>query len=315
MIIFLIIIVIAVILFAVMRLTFSTSLTRNQLSSYAYDTLELSDGMRVNYRRSGNHAGPAILLIHGGTDSQDVWDPWIRVLGDRYCVITPDLPGHGLTEPLPDDDYTPDRFSRFIKDFADTLSLRDFVIGGHSYGGDSVLRFVIGNPRYARAMVLVSPGGYKPERAMKMNKSIVSILLGPLGGFLRTHIGTRFMMGKGFLKFFFRHRTPATEANIDRQALLWRYEKNRGAALMLVLNGETGYREVSGTESVDMPVLLLWGREDRISPIEVGERLALEIPNAKLKVYEDMGHMSHVECAEETAREAREFLDALPDTG
>ena len=290
---------------------FSPNLSLADLSEYAYETLELPDGIKINYRTQGNQAGSKILLIHGGTDSLDVWDTWASILGQDYCIVTPDLPGHGLSDSWPEGNYRPEKFAEFIQDFTDALGMDDFIIGGHSYGGDSVLRFCVNYPSQARAMILVSPGGYKPNGAMRMNPLVLKMLTGSWGNFIRTHIGTRFLLGKFFHRFFFCHVTPATEANIDRQVRFWRYEKNRGAGLKLILNCETDYTEVSGTESITIPTLLIWGREDQISPLQVGERLAREIPYAKLKIYDDMGHMSHIELSQETAQEVLAFLRGL----
>ena len=145
------------------RLLLVTSLDRDELAQYAYSTLQLPDGMSVNYRIQGRADGVPLLLIHGGGDSLDTWQMWADRLKGDYKIITVDLPGHGLTDPDPERAYGRWLFARFTRDFADALGLDSFVIGGNSYGGETALRFVIDNPGRASAMILVSSGGYKGE--------------------------------------------------------------------------------------------------------------------------------------------------------
>ncbi|MDE0730912.1 MAG: alpha/beta hydrolase, partial [Longimicrobiales bacterium] len=62
-------------------------------------------------------------------------------------------------------------------------------------------------------------------------------------------------------------------------------------------------------EELDVPTLVLWGRQDRVVPLWVGERLADQLPDANLEVLENCGHMPAEELPEESWEVLRKFLD------
>ena len=57
------------------------------------------DGMNVRYRDQGPKSAPVIVMVHGFTSSLETWDALADELDDRYRILRPDLPGHGLTGP------------------------------------------------------------------------------------------------------------------------------------------------------------------------------------------------------------------------
>lgn len=59
--------------------------------------LDLPGGLHIHYRDQGVRNGPPIVMIHGYSAALQAWEPWVARLGDRYRIITLDLPGHGLT--------------------------------------------------------------------------------------------------------------------------------------------------------------------------------------------------------------------------
>src|SRR3546814_18954829 len=63
-------------------------------------------GQRIHYRDQGRADGPPIILIHGANASLHKWEPLVKRLGADYRIITLALPGHGLTGPTPDPDYS-----------------------------------------------------------------------------------------------------------------------------------------------------------------------------------------------------------------
>ncbi|MBN1772801.1 MAG: alpha/beta hydrolase, partial [Deltaproteobacteria bacterium] len=82
------------------------------------------------------------------------------------------------------------------------------------------------------------------------------------------------------------------------------------AAALAAARGQR-FEDVEGRyPTIDKPVLLLWGREDSVSPLEIGERLASELPNAELVVYPRCGHFPMVEALAASTRDLVEFLEA-----
>ncbi|MGB6229144.1 MAG: alpha/beta fold hydrolase, partial [Litorimonas sp.] len=70
------------------------------------DRLVTLDGQTIRLRESGPRDAPPLILLHGFTDSLHGWDALVSELGEDFRILRPDLPGHGLSGPSPDDDYS-----------------------------------------------------------------------------------------------------------------------------------------------------------------------------------------------------------------
>ncbi len=300
-----------VLAFLIWKGLFSSSLSFDDLSEFAFDRVTLPDGMSLNYRRRGNPDTPTVLLVHGGGDSLSAWDGWATALEPHYDVVAVDLPGHGLSDPFPDGLYSTEKLALAVKAFVDTLGLKDFIIVGHSFGGETVLRYVTANPRAPKAMILVAPGGYEAEHGLKAPPAFVRFATTDLGRRVLRNFGSRRLFGLLQHKNFFYRKSESSKAAIDRQFRLLRYKPNRGAMLSLVMNDMSRHRDVAGLTDLTLPALFLWGREDRIIPLETGRRIAGDVPNAGLVIYENMGHVLHVEMPERSSADALRFLQGL----
>ena len=83
------------------------------------------------------------------------------------------------------------------------------------------------------------------------------------------------------------------------------------AAALAAVRGQH-YAEVEHKyRKVQKPVLLMWGREDVVTPVTYGERLVRDLPNARLSVYPRCGHFPMLEAKEESTRELIAFLDEV----
>ena len=101
----------------------------------------LKGGARVHYRDRGPRDAPVLVLLHGSNSSLFDWEPWSKILSDRFRVISLDLPGHGLTGAVANGDYSEPGMTVFVEAFADKLGLGRFAIGGNSMGGGVAARF------------------------------------------------------------------------------------------------------------------------------------------------------------------------------
>src|SRR5689334_5600569 len=79
---------------------------------------------RAHYRIRGPHDAPVLLLLHGSNASLFTWEPWAKRLSDRFRVVSVDLPGHGLTGPVANHDYSAAGMVAFVTAFADKIGLQ-----------------------------------------------------------------------------------------------------------------------------------------------------------------------------------------------
>ena len=279
----------------------NSMLTYKDLSQYAFDTFQMDDGMNVNYRVDGTDNEQTILLIHGGSDSLNVWDRWVEPLKQKYKVIRLDLPGHGLTDPFPDKQYDTKRLAEFLHRFVTEYGLKDFVLVGHSYGGETSLHYMTRHPNTVKALGLVGSGGIEPEWA-DIKEYIES--------FNRSFSPGRQGTKEG-LEIAFHDPNSIPEDVVEYSFLLGQYEKNQGTLQALEAASSEKYQNVENFEIVSVPTILFWGDKDKIANLEnVGRRLEQAIPNAELVVYKDVGHMPIVEVAEQSVADFMDFLDA-----
>jgi pimeloyl-ACP methyl ester carboxylesterase len=113
-------------------------------------------GHRVSYRTAGS--GPALLLLHGITNSSVTWERAASLLCERFTLIAPDLLGHGDSA-TPRGDYSLGAHASGARDVANALGHERVTVVGHSLGGGIAMQFAYQFPERTERMVLVSSGG------------------------------------------------------------------------------------------------------------------------------------------------------------
>ena len=289
-----------------------SSLPYESLSDYAYESMIMSDGRRTNYRIQGNQDGPTVVLVHGGGGSLDDWQPWIERMQDHYRFVTVDLPGHGLTDQLAKEEMHSTRFGDFLNEFITKLELENFVIGGHSFGGESVLHYLTNYPVKAEGLILVASGGYRPDDALELEKDTMRRADSWPGNLILKYSGTRKEVEEG-LQGYFHDQTKWNDALVDRYYRLGRYEKNRGTFGYLMVNMFKNYRENQSIGSIAIPTLILWGEIDKALDVSLGRRFHKDIANSQLIVYENVGHMIQFEHTEQSVEDVTKFIESLSD--
>ena len=80
------------------------------------------------------------------------------------------------------------------------------------------------------------------------------------------------------------------------------------AAALAAVRGQRFYAVQSRYKKIDRPVLLLWGRDDRVAPVSVANRLLRDLPDSKLIVYPRCGHFPMIEAASASTRDLLGFI-------
>ncbi len=120
------------------------------------------NGLELHYREAGS--GTPVLLVHGFTGNSRNWALCVPVLRQRYRVVSPDLPGHGLSA-RPDDPavYTLEAMAADVAALMDTLGLERCHLVGHSMGGMVAQLVALAHPGRLRSLVLVDTSAEPPE--------------------------------------------------------------------------------------------------------------------------------------------------------
>lgn len=119
----------------------------------------MENGARIHFRDEGNPTGHALVLVHGSNASLHTWEPWVAMLGESYRIITMDLPAHGLTGAIPDNDCGAQAQLKTVDAVVRHVGVDRFTLGGNSLGGGVTWRYTLAHPEKVEAMLLIDSSG------------------------------------------------------------------------------------------------------------------------------------------------------------
>jgi len=268
--------------------------------------LDLGEGLRVHIRDTGPRDAPVLVLLHGSNASLHTWEPWAKRLEKQFRVIRYDQPGHGLTGPHPQHDYRVQGFVDVLERVRARLGLKTFALAGNSMGGGIAWHYALAHPERVRALILVDASGQPNPADRKAPPFAFRVAQTPGLRDLATIITPRSLIA-GSLPDGFANRALATDAQIDRYWELLRYPGNRRATVeRFATRNDPAASERLGT--LRMPVLILWGAQDRLISVSSARWFKSRIPGSRLIVYPDAGHIPMEERAEQSAADLAAFL-------
>ena len=263
----------------------------------------LADGARVHVRLDGDPAAPAIVLLHGSNASLHTWEGWTFRLKDHFRVISMDLPGQGLTGPVPSGRYDIGAMADVVDQVVTKLDIGKFSLAGNSMGGNIAWRYTLAHPEKVGHLVLIDAGGY-PRKDRPMIYRVASL---PLAGWIMQRVTPAFMI-RAQLTQVFADDTKVTDAMVERYHTLLLREGNREATGKRILTPPDLIASPEILGAIKVPTLIIWGEQDAWIPLEWAHHFAADIPGATLKVYPDLGHVPMEEAPDETAAAVATFL-------
>jgi pimeloyl-ACP methyl ester carboxylesterase len=266
------------------------------------DLIEVA-GITLHVRDSGPRDAPPIILLHGFGASLHTWEPWARLLSDRYRVIRFDLPGSGLSPPDPTGDYSDQRSMQLLAALMDQLGVARATLVGNSMGGRIAWSFAARHPERVDHLVLISPDGFASPGFEYLKKTQVPASVKLM----------RYILPKALLRMSL---APAyadphvlTDALTDRYYDLMLAPGARAAMIermqQVVLSDPRPW-----LARISAPTLLLWGEQDRMIPFSNAADYLKAIPNATLVALPGVGHLPQEEIPERSAAALRAFLES-----
>ena len=253
---------------------------------------ELRRSGPIAYREAG--AGPALLLLHGIGGSSKTWEEQYRAFAGSHRVIGWDAPGFGGSGPAPE--ATADCWADEAAGLLDRLGVETAALLGHSMGGIVAPRIASRHPgRISRLVLSGTRAGF----------------VGTPGFAERLHeFDTLTPAGRG------RARAAAMAAPGARPEVLERLARIAGEVSREAFAG--GAAVLDGTDNravlpmLDMPALVLCGRQDGIAPPACGEEIASLLPDARMACFEGAGHAAYAEKPDAYNARLAEFLAEQP---
>ena len=280
--------------------------------------LVMAGHLSMHYRQWGPDDGMPVVLIHGTLAWAETWRDIAGPLGDAgFRVIAPDIPPFGLSRRPQDADYSRTAQARIITTFLDAVELERPVLVGHSFGGGGTVEAAHMRGGDIRGLVLldVALGLSAPDKGPPWFSPV--FLFEPVRtAFASTTFANPLFIPSG-LRAFVADDAVVTE---ERVALYRRPLAAKGTSEAIgawMQAGLYGTHEGAHTTSrqgvseLAMPALVIWGREDGVTPLSQGEEIAKLLPDARLAVLDGVNHIPHVEAPDAVLREMLPFLTAL----
>ena len=247
---------------------------------------------RIHYLVGGR--GRPLVLVHGLGGRAENWARIIPALASRHRVYALDLLGFGRSD-RPDVDYSIPLQTEILNQFFDSQKLERADVGGWSMGGWIALNFALVHPERVRRIFLVDSAGmnfdfpvgaelFQPARVEDAQRLIA--LLTPHARLIPRFVARDLM----------REMRPT-----------------RPVVRRLMESMMTGNDLIDGKlHCLQVPVLIVWGKQDALIPLKCGEEMHREMPHSVLAVFDGCGHLAPAECAGRVLPEILQFLEAEP---
>lgn len=250
------------------------------------------NGIRIHYYDQGPENGPPVVLVHGLGGHAEDWrnlTPYLLHAGFR--VIMPDLPGFGRSEQPQSFSYSIPEQAAVVVGLMDEMGLKQVDLGGHSMGGWIAQRIAHDHPERVKKLMLFDSAGLddKPAWDTGLFTPSSAAQLDQLDALLFPH-------------------PPEVPAFIARDLL--RISRQHAWLVHRALSSMLSGRDVTNGElpQLKMPVLIVWGALDKITPLEQGEEMHKLVPQSQLEVVTGCGHLAPVQCADRIGQTVEEFL-------
>lgn len=257
-----------------------------KLPSFKSQSFKTKDLHPIAYYDSGEMHLPAIILVHGFPFTHQMWDEQIEFLKGAYRTITYDVRGFG--ESVSDDHFfTMETLSNDFLELMDHLELKTTIALGLSMGGYIVLRAHEKAPERFSGLVLADTQATADSDDTKIKRSATLLAIKEKGlevfadTFLKNVLAKHESMEK--VQPLYKIITGTKKAGI------------MGALLALISRTDTS----KSLRKITVPTLILVGEKDFITTTDASLKMHEHIPLSEMKIIEQAGHLSNIDCPEE----------------
>lgn len=267
----------------------------------AYSSMLAIKGTRVHYYDAGDLNAPVMVLIHGLGDEADTWQHIIPALAERYRVLALDLPGFGRSEQTRRS-YSTGFFANIVAGMLDELKVKQAIIVGSSMGAMVSQRLAMARPDLVKQLVLI--GGTLSQGKQPINLGTLLFLIPGVGEiFYSTLRASQDKSYETLRPYYYQlDQLPEAQRNFLRDrvwARVWSAGQRRGfLSTLRWMVIDTSLRMpqfMAGLAKLNIPTLLVWGDHDNIMPIANAEAILKVMPNARLVVLPETGHLPQQE--------------------
>ena len=235
--------------------------------------------------------GEPIVLIHGYGAGMWVWEKQMDALSKNHQVFAVDLLGHGFSD-RPKIEYTPETYVRSLKCFMEGVGIEKAVLIGNSMGGGISWWMAVSFPERVKKLILIdaAPPDVLDQIQNDSFRMLVEVKNLPLLPYLIIASRDRESI-KGVLEECISERSLITPGIIDRAFQLLRVRGTTWALASTFKHATDALRFKESLSLIPHPTLVIWGEQDLIFPVTVGEKLHRIIPRSILRTIPQSGHI------------------------
>lgn len=265
-------------------------------------------GSRMFVREAGDAGDPTVVLVHGlGAAGAHDWRHLIDELADDHHVIAPDLPGFGRSD-VPESTLSPQRYAAVLRWLIERRELKPVRLVGHSMGGAVALYYASEHPGDVERLLVASVAGILHRAAFI--RSLISPRPDLSGLPPGIRISVRRWLDAGERLVERLATGPDPTEYLREESPAWRRlladRPNTNAALALMRTDFSGR-----LERIDLPVTIVWGGNDQVTPLRTARLLDSRLPRSRLEV---IGAAAHVPMVSHPATFRRIVREALHGT-
>jgi pimeloyl-ACP methyl ester carboxylesterase len=256
----------------------------------------------VRWDRTGD--GPPLVLLHGTPFSSYVWRNIAPVLARRWTVYVWDMLGYGASEKRAGQDVSLAAQTRLFAELLDHWQLDEPPVVAHDFGGLVSLRALLLERRRYRRLALVDPVALTPSgspffRVVEEHSHVFE----QLPAYIHEAILGAYIDNAS--------HGPLPAETLAALRAPWLGEDGQPAFYRQIAQFDERYIEEVAPRygELDLPVLVVWGREDGWIPLAKGRELAAAIPGAELHVLDGAGHLVQENAGEQLTERLLRFLD------
>jgi pimeloyl-ACP methyl ester carboxylesterase len=271
----------------------------SELTAESTSRVTEAGGINVHYNEAGS--GPAVIMLHGGGAGASGWSNFnlnIGPLSQNHRVLLVDQINFGRTGRVETDEPGSQRNARMLRDLMDALGIEKASLVGNSMGGSTALNFAIDFPDRTDKVVIMGPAAgarasITQPTPTEGQKALAAAGANPTVETLK-HLFQLMVYDSSFVTDeLLQQRVQAALAN-----------RRQGGG-----GGQQPQRDLMNElDKVEAETLVIWGRDDRVVPLDGALRFVWGLPNAQLHVYSKCGHWAQFEKFDDFNRLVGDFL-------
>ena len=254
----------------------------------------------ISYLKGGE--GETVMLIHGFTADKYTWIRFADIIVDHYQVIAVDLPGHGESTYSQESNYSIQSQVQYLKQIVDKLGINKMHLVGNSMGGRISLSFTHKFHNRVKSLALFNSAGVNSPKQSEFSK-LLETGTNLFDIHNRQEFDTLMQISMKSPPFLPWPVTSVTARNyIARNPINQKIFKDISESL---------WDSVSILQEIQVPVLVLWGKEDQLIDVSCVPIFEKNLPHSSSVILDNTGHCPMIEKPVETAAH---YLNFLRDT-